>query len=436
MPSSGKSRKAALKSAHRNIESTVLPNGLRVISESMTHVRSVSVGIWIDSGSRREAPPESGISHFIEHMVFKGSQTRSAEDIARSVDSLGGNLDAYTGKELVCFNTKVLDEHLPIAFDVLSDMVLRPAFRAGDIEKEKGVILEELKMEVDNPEYLLHETFSSSFYRGHPLGQSIIGTKETIRGFDARMVRNFYRSVYTPKGILVTAAGNVKHQALVDMVAAEFGSLAPRAERKQAGPPEPQAKIVLKDKTSLEQMHLLAGVPAYPVAHPSRFAAYVLNVLLGGSMSSRLFQTIREQRGLAYAVFSEINAYRDSGVLGIYAGTSRQTAPQVLELMMAELRRFKEEPVPAEELERGKNHLKGSVMLGLESTSSRMSNLARQEMYFGRFVSLDEIVREIEAVTVESVQQVARELFRPEAIALTVLGKLNGLKVRREHLAC
>ncbi len=435
MPSPGKKTKPR-KNAVRNIETTVLPNGLRIISETMTHVRSASVGIWIDSGSRLEAPPESGVSHFIEHMVFKGSATRSAEDIARSIDSLGGNLDAYTGKELVCFNIKVLDDHLPVAFDILADMVLRPAFRATDIEKEKGVILEELKMEADNPEYLVHETFCTNFYRGHPLGQSIIGTKQTIRSFDAKGVRDFYRSVYTPKNILITAAGNLEHQALVDMIAAQFGSLAPRAQRKQAGPPQAQARIVLKDKTSLEQMHVLAGVPAYAVAHPQRFSAYVLNVLLGGSMSSRLFQTIREQRGLAYSVFSEISAHRDSGMLAIYAGTSRQSLPQVLDLTMKELRKFKDEPVPADELKRGKDHLKGSVMLGLESTSSRMSNLARQEMYFGRFVTLDEIVREIEAVTVESVQQVARELFRPEAIALTVLGNLNGLKVRREHLAC
>ena len=435
MPSSGKKTKAR-PSVRRHIDTTVLPNGLRIISESMNHVRSVSVGIWVDSGSRREAPPESGISHFIEHMVFKGTATRSAEDIARSVDSLGGNLDAFTGKELVCYNTKVLDEHLPIAFDVLSDMVLRPAFRAGDIEKEKGVILEELKMEADNPEYLVHETFSSNFWRGHPLGQSIIGTKQTIRSFDTKMVRDFYRSVYTPRNILVTAAGHLSHQQLVDLVAAEFASLAPRASRKQVGPPEPQARIVLKDKESLEQVHALAGVPAYPVAHPARFSAYVLNALLGGSMSSRLFQSIREQRGLAYSVFSELNAFRDSGMLAIYAGTSRQSLPQVLELIVAELRKFKEETVPAEELKRGKDHLKGSVMLGLESTSSRMSNLARQEMYFGRFSTLDEIVAEIDAVTAGSVQQTARELFRPETIALTVLGKLNGLKIRREHLAC
>ena len=435
MPSSGKKLKAR-QTAPRHIETTKLPNGLRIISESMSHVRSVSVGIWVDSGSRRESPVESGLSHFIEHMLFKGSVNRSAEEIARAVDSLGGNLDAFTGKELVGYTIKVLDEHLPIAFDVLSDMVLRPAFRDEDIEKEKGVILEELKMEVDNPEYLVHETFSANFYRGHPLGQSIIGTRQTIRGFDKRMVRDFYRSVYTPRNLLVTAAGNLSHQQLVDLVSAQFASLPARPVAKQAGPPVTHNRIVLKDKTSLEQMHVLAGMPAYPVAHPQRFSAYVLNTLLGGSMSSRLFQTIREQRGLAYSVFSDLNPFRDSGMLAIYAGTSRQSLPRVLELMTAELRRFKDEPVPPDELKRGKDNLKGSVMLGLESTSSRMSNLARQEMYFGRFSTLDEIVSEIDKVTVESVRQTARELFRSEAIALTVLGKLNGLQVRRGDLAC
>ena len=268
------------------------------------------------------------------------------------------------------------------------------------------------------------------------MGQSIIGTRQTIRGFDKRMVRDFYRSVYTPRNLLITAAGNLSHQHLVDLVAAQFGSLAPRPIAKQAGPPVTHARIVLKDKASLEQMHVLAGMPAYPVAHPRRFSAYVLNALLGGSMSSRLFQTIREQRGLAYSVFSDLNPFRDSGMLAIYAGTSRQSLPQVLDLTTAELRRFKDEPVPPEELKRGKDNLKGSVMLGLESTSSRMSNLARQEMYFGRFSTLDEIVTEIDKVTVESVQETARDLFRSEAIALTVLGRLNGLQVRRGDLAC
>jgi len=402
----------------------------------MTHVRSVSAGIWIDSGSRREVGPENGISHFIEHMVFKGTSSRSAEDIARSIDSLGGNLDAFTGKELVSFNTKVLDEHVPIAFEVLADMVLRPSFRVEDIDREKGVILEELKMEADSPEYLVHETFSSNFWKDHPLGKPILGTKDTIRRFDRAMIDQFYRSVYTPSNILITAAGHLNHQEIVDLAGREFESL-------PAGPPAPtvetprtHSRIVLREKPSLEQVHLIMGVPGYSVGHEKRFAAYVLNTLLGGSMSSRLFQNIREQRGLAYSVFSELNSYRDSGALTVYAGTSAESVREVIGLILAEFRTLKNEPVPDEELRRSKNHLKGSVMLGLESTSSRMSNLARQQLYFQRFFCMDEILDSIEAVGAEDVQQVARELFAAGGVAASVLGRLNGLKLTRDDLRC
>jgi predicted Zn-dependent peptidase len=409
---------------------------LRIITEPMLHVRSVSVGIWIDSGSRSETGAENGLSHFIEHMVFKGSRRRSAEDIARQVDSLGGNLDAYTTKELVCFSTKVLDDHVPEAFDILSDMVLNPAFRSEDIDKEKGVILEELKMDSDNPEYLLHETFSGNFWKDHPIGRPILGTRSTIKAFDRQMVEAFYRSTYTPRTILVTAAGNISHQKMVDLAEPVFSKLKQRRGVRGTGDPRTHARITLRERPSLEQVHMMIGVPAYPVAHPQRFSAYVLNTLLGGSMSSRLFQNIREQRGLAYAVFSEINNFRDSGALSVYAGTSKQHVRQVVQLVMQEFRRLKDEPVPAEELLRNKNHLKGSVMLGLESTSSRMSNLARQQLYFERFATLDEILAGIDAVTAESVNAVARDLFRAEAVALAVLGPLQGLKLKREDLAC
>jgi predicted Zn-dependent peptidase len=402
----------------------------------MNHVRSVSVGLWIVSGSRLEEGLQNGISHFIEHMVFKGTATRSAEEIARAMDSLGGNLDAFTGKELVSFNTKILDEHLPQAFDVLSDMVLRPAFREADIAKEKGVILEELKMEADSPEYVVHETFLGSFWKDHPLGKPILGTRQTIKGFDRQMVGDYYRTVYTPAHILITAAGNLSHQHLVDLVGAQFGDLPAGPPLPEMKPPTAYPKIVLKEKESLEQVHLIMGVPGYPVPHERRFASYVLNTLLGGSMSSRLFQNIREQRGLVYSVFSEVNSYRDSGCMAVYAGTSRASVRQVIDLILAEFRNLKTEFVGREELERSKNHLKGSVILGLESTSSRMSNLARQFMYFNRFFSMDEILEAIEAVTPEHIQEVAREFFRPGRIAVTVLGRLNGWKIGRDALEC
>jgi predicted Zn-dependent peptidase len=415
---------------------TTLTNGVRVITEAMPHVRSVSVGVWINSGSRRETGEQNGISHFIEHMLFKGTTRRSAEDIARSVDSIGGNLDAFTAKELVCFNTKVLDQHLSQAFDVLADLVLHPMFREADIEKEKGVILEEIKMEADSPDYLVHEIFSSNFWKDHSLGKPILGTPQTVKRFDDTMMRDFYRSVYAPANVVVTAAGNLTHEGLTGLVRQHFESLPPGDTAPVEVVPSTHARIALRNKKSLEQVHLCLGVPSYPLPHAERFGCYVLNTLLGGGMSSRLFQNIRERQGLAYAVFSELNPYRDTGCLSIYAGTSVESARKVVESITREFRQLKEQRVNDEELRRAKDHLKGSLMLGLESTASRMSNLARQEMYFGKFFTLDELVESIEAVTADDVQRIAQTFFDPRQIALTILGNLEDLKISREDLVC
>ena len=420
----------------RDIETSTLGNGLRVITEVMTHVRSISVGVWVGSGSRREAPEQNGISHFIEHMLFKGTTSRSAEDIARSVDSIGGNLDAFTSKELVCFNTKVLDQHLPQAFDVLADLVLHPTFREDDIEKEKGVILEEIKMEEDSPDYLVHEIFSANFWKDHALGKPILGTPQSVRRFDSPMVRDFYNAVYTPANIVITAAGNLTHAGLLALVKQHFDGLPKGPEAPTQDVPGTHARISLRNKKSLEQVHLCMGVPSYPLPHEERFACYVLNTLLGGGMSSRLFQNIRERQGLAYSVFSELNPYRDTGCLSIYAGTSAESAPKVVEAVLKEFSALKQETVADEELRRAKDHLKGSLMLGLESTGSRMSNLARQEMYFGRFFTLDELLESIEVVTTEDVRRIAQTFFEPQQIALTLLGNLEKLKITREDLAC
>src|ERR1039457_1249123 len=420
----------------RNIEISTLGNGVRVITEVMPHVRSVSVGIWIGSGSRRESSEQNGISHFIEHMLFKGTTSRSAEDIARSVDSIGGNLDAFTAKELVCFNTKVLDQHLSQAFDVLADLVLHPMFREEDIEKEKGVILEEIKMEEDSPDYLVHEIFSSNFWKDHPLGKPILGTPQSVKRFDRGMIHAYYEAIYAPANLLVTAAGNLTHDRLVALVRGHFETLPPRQPLAPDTIPATHARIALRNKKALEQVHLCLGVPSYPLPHHERFACYVLNTLLGGGMSSRLFQNIRERQGLAYAVFSELSPYRDTCCLSIDAGTSLASTPKVVDAILKEFRDIKEQPVPAEELRRAKDHLKGSLMLGLESTSSRMSNLARQEMCFRQCFTLDELVDSIEAVSAGEVQAIARSFFNPGQIAVTVLGKLEKFKLEREDLAC
>jgi predicted Zn-dependent peptidase len=420
----------------RDIRTTTLSNGIKVITEAMPHVRSVSVGVWIASGSRRENAEENGVSHFIEHMLFKGTHTRSAEAIARSVDSIGGNLDAFTAKEMVCYNTKVLDEHLPVAMDVLSDLVLNPAFRTEDIEKEKGVILEEIKMDADSPDYLVHEIFSSNFWKDHALGKPILGTRETVKRFNQALIQDYYRGVYTPANLLITAAGNLKHERLVELARERFESLRIGALEPPQKVPATHARISLKSKKDLEQVHVCLGVPCYPIPHKDRFACYVLNTMLGGGMSSRLFQNIREKQGLAYAVFSELNPYSDTGCMSVYAGTSLESAKQVVESVLREFTDLKQGPAPAEEVRRAKDHLKGSLMLSLESTSSRMSNLARQEMNFRRFFSLDELAESIEKVTAEDVQRVACTFFDQKNVALTVLGNLDGFKIGREDLVC
>src|ERR1700761_4383005 len=420
----------------REIERAVLPNGIRIVTEAMPYVRSVSLGVWIGAGSRIEHGPENGISHFTEHMVFKGTKNRSAEDIARSVDSVGGGLDAFTSKELVSFNTKVLDEHLPFALDVIADLVLNPVFRPEDIEKEKGVVLEEIKMEADQPEFVLHEAFTSNFWKGNGLGKPILGTRETVKKYEREMLLDFYHRVYSPSNILITAAGNLDHEELVKMIADKFGAIGDRGTPPLATMPKAHAPLILKKKESLEQVHIAIGVPAYPLAHELRFPLYILNTVLGGGMSSRLFQDIRERQGLAYAVYSELNLFSDTGCLTVYAGTGVETAKQVVLSVMQEFRRLKDELIDEDEIRRAKDHMKGSLMLSLESTSSRMSNLARQELYFDRFMSLDEMLESIEVVTRDQVQMIAHEFFGADNIALAMLGRLGDMQVTREELAC
>ena len=420
----------------RNIQREVLPNGLIVLSEEMPHIRSVAIGIWLKTGSRDESPDLNGISHFSEHMVFKGTKTRSARDIARQVDSIGGNMDAFTGKETICFNIKVLDEHIPIAIDILSDLVLNPTFDPRDITREKGVILEEIKMDEDNPDYLVHEIFTQSFWRDHPLGKPILGTKETVRSFEQQKLFDFYRQRFAPNNMIISAAGNLNHYDFVRLIKERFAGLDSVPNGFHLPAPAVTPRIVTRNKKSLEQVQLCLGVPSHPISHEKRYVSYVLNTMLGGGMSSRLFQKIREDQGLVYSIYSDLNPYRDTGCLAIYAGTSLESTRKVVDSVLAEFRELKSDPIPADELRRAKDQLKGSLMLSLESSTSRMSNLARQEMYFERFFSLDETIDQIESVGGEEVREMANCLFEPDKIAVTVLGNLDGLKLSRENLVC
>ena len=419
-----------------NINKDTLPNGLTVVTETMPAARSVALGIWVRSGSRHEREGQNGIVHFLEHMVFKGTQNRSGEQIARAADAIGGHLDAFTTKEFTSFSIKALDEHLTRAFDILADLVKNPLLRSEDIGKERQVIHEEIKMVEDTPDDLVHEIFTRTYWRGHALGRPILGTRETVGGFNHRQLRDFFSRHYAPVNMLITAAGHVEHAQVVSLVGEKFDGVHGGMTIAAGPAPVPHPHAQYRRKKELEQTHICLGTPAYPYPHEKRFACYVLNTILGGGMSSRLFQNIREKFGLAYAVFSGLSTYQDAGVLSVYAGTAPANARKVVQLILEEFHKLKSAPIPEEELQRAKDYLKGSLLLGLESTASRMSNLARQEMYYGRTISLDEIAAKIDAVTQDDVSSVAKDLFQSDNIAATVLGPRVSFALHRDQLDC
>jgi predicted Zn-dependent peptidase len=400
----------------------------------MTHVRSVSIGVWLARGSRHEPAEQSGIAHFVEHMLFKGTATRSAEDIAQTIDSIGGQMDAFTAKEYASYYIKVLDEHLPLAVEVLADIVMHPAFSEVDIGREKKVVLEEIKMVEDTPDDLVHELFTESFWQGHPLGRPILGTKETVEALTEEGLRRYFTSTYCAPNLIIAAVGNIDHAQVRDLVMRAFDGLPALSAPVTEAPPRVVPATLIRNK-DLEQSHVCLGTSSYRQDHEDRYSSYVLNTVLGGSMSSRLFQNVREKRGLAYAVFSGLSAYRDAGSMTVYAGCANDAVGELIDVVIAELRRLKDEPLPDSELRRAKDHLKGSLMLNLESTSSRMSHLARQEIYFDRQFGLDETLVGVERVSADDVQRVARDLFADGSLAATVLGAVNGLQIPRERLA-
>ena len=387
----------------------------------MPAVRSVSLGAWLTRGSRHEGADRAGIAHFVEHMLFKGTASRSAEAIAQEIDSIGGQLDAFTAKEYAGYYVKVLDEHLPRAVDLLSDLLLNPAFAEEEIRREQSVVLEEIKMVEDTPDDLVHEVFTASFWPDHPLGRPILGTAESVGALDAPALREYFAGAYTAGNLIIAAAGSVDTAAMRDLVATAFGPLASGAGPLRTREPLVDPRLELREK-DLEQAHLCLGTRGYPQSHDDRYATYVLNTVLGGSMSSRLFQNIREKRGLAYAVSSNLTSYRDAGVLTVYVGCDGGAVAEVVDLVVEELRGLTRTPVPGEELQRAKDHLKGSCVLGLESTTSRMSQLAQCEMYFGRQVPLSETLAGIDRVAADDLQRVATDLFREGALAATLLG--------------
>ena len=403
---------------------SVLPNGIRVITERMPHVRSVAVGVWVETGSRREPESRGGMSHLIEHLVFKGTATRSAEEIARTMDSVGGQMDAFTTKEHTCFYVQVLDEHLPLAVGLLTDILLHPKFDGDELEREKSVVLQEIKMVEDTPDDIVHDIFAAQVWEAHPLGRPILGTRELVTGFGRDLIADHFAEEYVPPKVIIAVAGNVTHDHVLELFSAGFeGFSRTPVERPDSPPPfTPSVNIVHKQ---LEQVHVVMGFPGLRQSDPRRYAAFLLNDVIGGSMSSRLFQEVRERQGLVYAIHSGVQAYLDTGVLYLYAATDPGNFAKVLKSVLKELRDLKKNGITPDELTRAKDHLKGSLMLSLESTSSRMNRLAKHEMHLGSFLTMDQMTAAIQRVAHDEVQALVSELLDEDRLALTTLGPLD-----------
>ncbi|HEY7162771.1 MAG TPA: pitrilysin family protein, partial [Acidobacteriota bacterium] len=414
-----------------NIRKDVLDNGLTILTESIEHLRSISLGVWLNKGSRDESPEDAGIYHFIEHMVFKGTEKRSTYEIARIMDSIGGFNDAFTSKENTCFYAKILDEHLPIIFDIFSDILLYPRFDREDLERERKVVHEEFKMVEDNPSDLVHEIFLENFWAAHPLGRPILGTLNSVNALTPETLRERFLESYIPPNILISAAGNISHEKLMEAVQSyfTFPGIKDAHVLENQPAPEPRPMTLLRSKKDLEQAHLCIGAMGHSSDHPDRYAAGVMNVILGGSMSSRLFQKIREEMALCYTVFSSMSSFNDAGYVSVYAGTSPEMTQTAAELIIKECKLLAKEAVSNDELENAKNHLKGSLILSLESSSNRMFSLARNEMIFGRQISTQEILDEISKVTVDDVLRVSQDLFLHSDYGIVVVGDMDELNI-------
>lgn len=404
-------------------ERTVLPNGLTVVTEHMPEVRSVALGYWIGVGSRDEPAPLQGSSHFLEHLLFKGTTTRTARDIAEIFDGCGGEANAFSEKEYTCYYGRVLDKDLPMAAEVLSDMIQNSLIAPADIEAERNVILEELAMHEDTPEDLIHDFFAQTVFDDHPLGREIMGTVETVRTIDQGALKSFHARNYNSHNIVVAAAGNVEHDEVVRRVGDGFVEGKGRAVRSTVDPITADRLRVLNRKT--EGAHIVIGGLGYPSGHPMRFAWGVLDVLLGGGMSSRLFQEIREIRGLAYSVFSYRNLFMETGTYGIYAGTAPGSAREVVDLIVKEMDQMLDSGVSQAELDHAKGHLRGAVVLALEDPASRMTRLGKSEVVGGEILSIDEIISRVDAVTMDDVATVAKDLLQPESRILTAIGPFD-----------
>jgi predicted Zn-dependent peptidase len=403
----------------------VLPSGITIVGERMESVRSAAIGVWIRVGSRHEASAEAGMTHFLEHVVFKGTGRRDALQIALAIESVGGHLDAFTGREVTCFNARVLEEHLDLAVDVLSDLALHPRIDPVEVEKEKGVIIEEIHNYEDTPDDRVHDLFSDVVWRGHPLGNRILGTEESVRAFSREAIAGYHARHYTAPNLLVSIAGRFDWDRVVSLVESNFGNAAAGSPERQL-PAVTEGRGVIHHQRDLAQQYLCVGGAGLPHEHPDRYALVLLSTLLGGGMSSRLFQRVREQEGLAYSVYTYADSYSDAGIFCASMSVQPVHGRKAVRATLEEFDRVAEEGVPAEELQSVKAQLKGNLLLGLESTTNQMTRLARAEIYSGRYVSVDELIACVDRITEADVKRLAREVVARDSLCLVALGPSDG----------
>lgn len=413
---------------------TVLPSGLTVIGEHVDSVRSVSIGVWVRVGARHESPPEAGMSHFLEHMVFKGTKTRDAYELALSLESVGGHLDAFTGREVTCFDARALDEHVDRSIEVLADLVLHPRLEPADVEKEKKVVLDEIHTYEDTPDERIHDLFADVVWAGHPLGNRILGTRESVDSFTRDDVARYHARRYGAANLLLAIAGCFDWDHFLDQVSLRFRDVAGGVPPEGSGV-GPNGREVVHHVKDLAQQYLCIGARGLPSQHPDRHALVVLSTLLGGGMSSRLFQRVREQEGLAYSVYTYADFYRDAGIFCAGMNVQPEHGRRAVALTLEEFERVIREGVPQAELDSVKAQLKGSLLLGLESTSNRMHRIARNELYEGRFIPVDELVSRVDRVSSSDVQRVAFEVIARDRLSLVALGPSAGAAFATEDLA-
>lgn len=402
----------------------VLDNGLSIVLEKIPHVRSVTIGVWVKVGSIYEKGRVSGMSHFIEHMLFKGTKTRDAQEIAATLDRVGGQLNAFSSKEFTCYYAKVIDQHIGIAIDLLSDLILNSTFDAREIKREKKVVMEEIKMYEDSPDELIHEIFAQELWSGSPWGQPILGIRENIEVITRKDIREFFDAFYKPSNIVVSIAGSIDQEETVARIEKAFAKMKGTGLQRRFLVPKTKSGMIVRNK-DIEQVHLCVGMPGFSKSDKDKYALTVLSIALGGGMSSRLFQEIREKRGLVYTIYSYQTDYRQTGLFNVYAGTSKENIPPLLELVLVELDKISAKGFSEDELLRAREQLKGSLILGLESTSNRMSRLARLEIYFKKNISMDSLIKKIDSITNEDIIRVMGRIYSNDKLLIAALGPVD-----------